>query len=178
MDKKTISKNLLLRLVAQAEEAEIHKHTKIATDLTNVITKFAENHLVRDDDDEKYEYKNEDLAEDIKVLVWSAAMRVFDYYDHLPDAREIDQVIEDLTENMLGSFENLIEGTHKGKYEPKTPGESEEKMKDEVVEEDEITWRISLPENETINDSEDDEDEVEDDLIDDDDEEEEFRKEE
>ncbi len=136
MIKRTISKNLLLRLSAQADEAEIYGNTKVAAALTDTITRFAEENAIRGDD-EKYEYRSDDLRKDVRILVWSAAMRVFDYYENLPDARRIDEVVDDLTDTLVAAFENLVDGTDKGKYEPATPGEHSD-----VMEEDSVTWDV------------------------------------
>lgn len=180
MIKKTVSKNLLLRLSAQADEAEIYGNTKVASALTDTIVRLAEDEAIRESD-EGYEYKSKELIEDIRVLVWSAAMRVFDYYENLPDARIIDDVVEDLTDTVVSAFENLVEGTDKGKYEPEVPGESEE-AKNDTVEEDEITWKVSLPESSGhemfIQDEESDEEEKEEEeMIEEDEDEEEYKKE-
>jgi hypothetical protein len=140
---KTISKNLLLRLAAQADEAEIYGNVKIASILTDTIKRFADNNAVRADE-AKYEYKSNDLYADVRLLVWSAAMRVFDYYDSLPDARIIDDAVEDLTDTLVESFENLVEGVDKGKFEPKTPGEND-------ADEGDVPWEVSeSSENETV----------------------------
>ena len=53
-------------------------------------------------------------------------MRVFDYYEKLPDASNIDEALDGLVEDVFSVFDNLVGGEVIGKYEPKTPGEKEE----------------------------------------------------
>jgi len=163
MIKRTISNNLLLRLEAQANEADIHGNEDIADKITDVMVESS----VRGDEDE-YKYTSNDLKKDIGVLLWSAAMRVFDYYDKMPDARDIDSAVKQLTDDVFSVFDNLIEGDVVGKYEPKTPGEKEiEPTNENEIDENHVEWTIKPSDDElskrtiTIEDNE-DEDEDED----------------
>jgi hypothetical protein len=128
--KKTISNRVFLRLSAQAEEADIYGDKVISANLTNQILKYADNIRSKD---EEFEYKKEDLIEEIKEKLWDSATRVFDYYDETPDAREVQDIIDFESESLISYFESLI---HKkiGPYEPKVVGE--EDYEDEFIEDD------------------------------------------
>jgi len=128
-----------MRLTAQADEAEIYGHSKIASELTNQIVKCADENLVRGSN-EPYKYTREDLMDDIRKLVWSSGLRVFDYYEHLPDARDINDIVDELTESVVGSFESIVKGVDVGHYEPGVLGED----KSMRPEHSEVNWDISL----------------------------------
>lgn len=132
---KTISKNVLLRLAAQADEADIWGDERIAENLTKQVQKYAENRTRVDE--ENYEYSKEELEEDLESMFWDAAVRIFDYYDETPDAKQIQEIVDSEVESFIGVIESLI---HKdiGPYEPATPGEVKEVSEDEdesVIEE-------------------------------------------
>jgi len=160
--KNKISKNLLLRLNAQAEEAEVYGDVKTAVGLTGLILKFAEENRIRDEEEEKeYVYTNEELAESVRTLIYEAVLRVFDYYDSLPDARIIENLVDDLTNIVCSSSENLVDGVHVGKYEPDVLGEKEE---DRIVNEEDFMWKVELEDEEKEEDEteEDEDEEIED----------------
>lgn len=143
-----------MRLAAQANEADLYKHYKIADRLTNVLVKYSEAGLVRNEkEDEEYEYSKEELLEDIEAILWDATTRVSDYYDELPDGRDLDDFVKTFADEFLAGLDNL---THSkiGKHEKPTPGETEDddEKADEVVH-----WEIKfLNDNEDADPDEDD----------------------
>lgn len=144
MIRRTISNNLLLRLEAQANEADIHGDNSIADKLTDIMVDASEGKVRGDEEDKDYKYGHKDLKSDIDGFLWAIAMRVFDYYDKLPDAREINKAVEDLSESVFSVFDNLIDGEVVGKYEDEVPGEKDMPKPDEnIVEEDHVEWKIT-----------------------------------
>lgn len=115
---RTISNNLKIRLTAQTEEAKFNGFDKIADDLTTQINK----HEIRQDSEE-YVYSSKDLKKDVKDLLWSAAIRVQDYYGKTADAKELNDIIESYCEELITSTRTKIGGDVIGKYEPLVPGE-------------------------------------------------------
>ena len=119
---RTISKNILKRLAAQANEADMYNDIKTADNLTKQIEKYAADDKVRSDDD-KYEYSKEELAADLEKTFWDAAVRVFDYYEATPDAKEVQEIIEAQVDHFLGTIENMIPEKDIGAHEPEVMGE-------------------------------------------------------
>jgi len=128
---KTISKRVLLRLAAQADEADIYGDEKVAFNLTKQIEKYASSKTRSDDED--YKYSKEELAEDLGDMFWDAAVRIFDYYDETPDTKQIQEIVDFEMENFLTAVEGLI---HKdiGPHEPPSPGEEKDDGQHEVNE--------------------------------------------
>lgn len=137
--KKSITKKMLMRMSAQADEADLHGHHGIAAHLTGQIVKYASD--VRDND-EDYEYSKEDMIEDMKVHLWDASVRFFDYHDTIPDGRDIESLIDDLCIDFAEQLGNLVPGSKIGKFEPKIPGEDDSLKPPDGSEE--IHWEISF----------------------------------
>ena len=122
---RTISNKLVLRLLGTANEADIRQKAKLADGLTKQLEKHAGHNLVRGDDSE-YKYSREELLADINNSVWDILIRVSDFYDTLPDGPEIEEVIEDMSNNILDSFESLFPNKNIGAFEPAVHGEDKE----------------------------------------------------
>ncbi len=148
---RTISKNILLRLTAQANEADIYNDVKTADHLTKQIEKYADD-AVRADD-AKHTYSKEQLAEDLETAFWDAAVRIFDYYEETPDAKEIQEIVEAQAGSFLETIENMI---HKdvGAYEEDVPGE--DKVIDKEVHE--TSFDIDQDDEDEYEEDEEDED--------------------
>jgi hypothetical protein len=142
--KRSITQNMLKRLAAQANEADIYGHVRIADNITTQVGKYVTAAAVREDE-EKYTYEKEELIDDVRDLIWDAATRIFDYFGELPDARDIDLIVEDMADNLVSSLENLVHTEGVGKYEPETPGEEHEEEGEGDKEGVEVHWEISLP---------------------------------
>ena len=177
MMKRTISHKVLLRLAAQADEADIYNDITTSNHLTDQIEKFAEVG-VRSDDAE-YEYSKDDLLEDIKEHLWDIFSRVCDYYEQVPDGREVEEVLSFEAGTLLENLESLIKG-NVGAHEPAVPGEEkgeevfevsdefaldlDDEEKEKEDEEDENPDDEDTEEEDALNDDENDEnDEDEDD---------------
>lgn len=130
---RTISKNIFIRLAAEANEADLCGDIKTADNVTKQIQKYASN-KVRPDDAE-YSYSKDELMEELEEILWDAAVRVLDYYDQTVDTKQIQEIVEFESKNFVESIENFI---HKdiGPNEPKVIGEDEEKNDDREVHED------------------------------------------
>jgi len=141
--KRTISKRVFLRLTAQADEADIYGHTDIASNLTSQILKYADD--VRDEtENEDYVYSKDDMMEEIKDNLWDCASRMFDYYDEIPDARDIQSIIDFEAESFISYIESLV-NKDVGPFEPATAGEEKEDDED-FVDDDEEKF-VSLSED-------------------------------
>lgn len=125
---RSISKKVLLRLVAQSDEADICGDYKTAESITKQLTKLA----IRSDD-QKYSYMKDELVADIKEILWEAVTRIMDYYDEVPDAREMDQLVDFEAVNLVDSVEGFIQ-SNVGKYEEEVPGEEVEETEVEEAE--------------------------------------------
>jgi hypothetical protein len=116
---RTISQNLKLRLLAQAEEADFNGLEKIAMKLNNQIGSAT----IRQDTDE-YIYSKNDLRNDVEDLLWKAAVRAQDYFGKTADAGAVGEIIEVLADDLINSVRNKISGVSViGPYEPLVPGE-------------------------------------------------------
>lgn len=115
---RTISKNLKLRLMAQAEEASFHGLEKVAAKLGNQI----ENTPIRQDSEE-YIYSIGELQNDIEDLLWKAAVRTQDYFGKTADAGEIGPLIESMASELISSLRTKLGSPVIGPHEPLVPGE-------------------------------------------------------
>jgi hypothetical protein len=133
---RTIKKNLLYRLLAQAEEADLQGLTKVSESLTTQITKNAE--TLRDSD-ESYIYPKHEFQKEIEEKFWDIMVRAADFYNINLDAQEaqllIEKYAEDLTHDMQVKFA-IKHGV--GAYEPMVPGEAQDKILVEVMEKEDI----------------------------------------
>jgi hypothetical protein len=115
---RTISKNLKLRLMAQAEEANFRGLEKVAMKLNHQVN----NTPIRQDADE-YLYSRSDLHNDIEDLLWKAAVRTQDYYGKTADAGEIGELIESMADELISTLRTKLGGDIVGPHEPLVPGE-------------------------------------------------------
>ncbi len=128
---RTITKNLMERLVAQAEEAELIGLTKVANHLTDKIEKVS----TRGDSDD-YTYSRDSLKEDVESKLWDAIIRISDFHNKSVDPKEAQGVIEVFAEKIIDEIQVISGISHGvGNYEPKLPGEALETTTIEVVEE-------------------------------------------
>lgn len=96
---RTITENLFQRLLAQAEEAELQGLTKIAESLTNQIELHSS--LVRSDND-FYSYNEEEFRNDLNTQMWSAVIRIADFYGIRGfDASILQDIIEKTADNLV-----------------------------------------------------------------------------
>jgi hypothetical protein len=115
---RTISKNLKLRLLAQAEEANFHGLEKVAMKLNDQINSTP----IRQDTDE-YIYSRNELYNDVEDLLWKAAIRTQDYLGKNADAGIIGEIIESFADELITSIRIKVGGDVVGAYEPLVPGE-------------------------------------------------------
>jgi hypothetical protein len=116
---RTISKNLKLRLLAQAEEANFHGLEKVAMKLNHQV-----NSTPIRQDTEEYSYSRGELYSDVEDLLWRAAVRTQDYFGKTADAGEIGEIIESLADELISTLRTKIGGDVViGPHEPLVPGE-------------------------------------------------------
>lgn len=126
---RTITENLLNRLIVQAEEAEVRGLSKLAGNLTEQINSSS----IRKDD-ANYSYSENEFRKDINDQLWSSIVRTADFYGIKRfDAYEMNQLVEKTAEDFVKSIRLHAGITHGvGAYEPSIPGE--EKASIEVEE--------------------------------------------
>lgn len=139
-------------MAAQADEADVFNDVAVSNHLTNQIQKFADLGVRVDTED--YKYTKEDLLEDVKEHLWDIFSRVCDYFEEVPDGKEVEEVLSFEAETLLENLENLIHGDV-GAHEPVTPGEEEGEELFEVSDE----FVLNLDDDSEEEDEEDDEDE-------------------
>jgi hypothetical protein len=116
---RTISNNLKLRLLAQAEEASFHGLEKVASKLNRQV-----NSTPIRKDNEEYTYSRNELYNDVEDLLWRAAVRTQDYFGKTADANEIGMLVESFADELISSLRNKIGGNVVGPHEPLVPGEN------------------------------------------------------
>lgn len=126
---RTISKNLKLRLMAQAEEANFRGLEKVAMKLNHQVN----NTPIRQDADE-YLYSRSDLHNDVEDLLWKAAVRTQDYFGKTSDAGEIGELIESMADELISTLRTKLGNPVIGPHEPLVPGE--QRMIVEIDEDD------------------------------------------
>lgn len=127
---RTVTKTFLKRLEAQKEEANIAKLDKLASEIDEQIKKQA----VREDADD-YTYSQYDLDKDVTDALWSAAIRIQDYYGKVLDAQQVNEIIESHAAELIESL-RMKTGRLIGIYEPSVPGEIPEKTVIEIEDHD------------------------------------------
>ncbi len=118
---KTINNSLWNRLLAQAEEAEYQGLTKIASNLTNQVDKYAS--AIRSDD-QKYHYSSASLKNDIEECCWNAIVRIADFHNTKLDAIEMQKLVDVFAEDLMRSVSiKLGSRSGIGAYEEELPGQ-------------------------------------------------------
>lgn len=120
---RTITENLLHRLAAQAQEAELQGFSKVAESLTEQVEKHGSE--VREDD-AFYSYSQNDFKKDVNSKLWDTIIRIADFYGIKRfEAEEVQELIEKVSEDLITDFCNKVGIAHQvGAYEEKVPGEN------------------------------------------------------
>lgn len=129
---RTVTKTFLKRLEAQRDEAKLLKLDRVVDHLTGQIDRRAE--AVREDDD-FYRYSYEDLQKDVEWNLWSAALRIQDFYGKVANAADVQEVIEACAEDIIQAVRTRT-GKMVGAYEDTVPGERREVEDIEIAEDD------------------------------------------
>jgi hypothetical protein len=115
---RTISKNLKLRLLAQAEEASFRSLDKVASKLIQQVKASPTRSM-----EEEYIYSRSELQSDVEDLLWKAALRTQDYFGKTCDAAEVGELVESLAADFVDSMRTKLGGVVIGPNEPLVPGE-------------------------------------------------------
>jgi len=117
--KMKISKQMLNRLTAQAEEAEYLKLNKVSKNLQNIIkdASVRENEML-------HSFSKDQLENNIENLLWKIALNVSDYFDSTPDAEQVQKLVDLYAAQLFNDF-RVLAGSKDGvgAYEPVLPGE-------------------------------------------------------
>ncbi len=119
---RTIKESLLLRLAAQAAEADQQGLTKVASSLTDQVEELAAQ--VRDDESQ-YHYASEAFQKEINNHLWSVIIRIADFHDiNYLDASKVQEVVDKVSDSLVRSI-CVDAGVHPGvgAYESSLPGE-------------------------------------------------------
>ena len=128
---RSITDKLRKRLLAQAREATNMGLTKTA----DLIVSDLEATPERADEDH-YTYSSEELQQDVEQLVYTAAIRVQDYFNKTADAGEVGHLTEAVAQDLIDQVRHAIGGKVVGSYEPQVPGEVRERTSIEVGEDE------------------------------------------
>jgi hypothetical protein len=115
---RTISNILKKKLMAQVDEANFQGLDKIANNL-NYLVKTSSTRPDRDE----YIYSHASLKSDMEKLLWTAAVRVQDYFGKTANAQDIDSIIEAHANDLIAEIKHKIGGNIIGPYEPLVAGE-------------------------------------------------------
>jgi hypothetical protein len=131
---RTIKKTLLYRMIAQADEADLQGLAKVSESLTTQITKNAESTR---EVDTHYVYPKTEFQRDVEDKFWDIVVRAADFYDINIDAQEVQPLIEKYAEELTQELRVKFAVKHGvGAYEPTVPGELNDRVMIEIVEED------------------------------------------
>lgn len=125
----TISKELLKRYSAQAEEANLQGFWKVSSSLKEAVSSEKTR-----DSNESFIYSENQLKEDIKKNLWKNIVRASDYYQVCPDALKVEAFIESFSEQFLEDFCSFTNCPSVGPFEPTLPGEQNLKVILEIEE--------------------------------------------
>ena len=117
---RTVTKTFLKRVEAQHDEAKLLKLDKVAENLDYQVQTMEPRK-----DDEFYQYSHDELRKDVERALWSAAMRVQDFYGKVANAADVQSSIEDFAEELIESV-RIRTGKLVGAYEETVPGEQRE----------------------------------------------------
>jgi len=121
---------MLQRFIAQAEEAENLGLSKISSNVTDQLEVYTDH--VRDDD-ASYTYSSSQVTTDVEKALWSAVIRVADFYGVSVDLKAVQGSIEKLAGDLIDEVRinaGVTDGV--GAYEPNVPGENSQKVTIEV----------------------------------------------
>ena len=129
----SIKQSLYKRLHMQADECELQGKTKIAEALTDALVKNASN--VRKSD-EAYVYSSEKFRKDTEASLWNIVIHASDFYDEMPDAVEIQPIVEAYASQIILDLKNKFgRNDGIGAYEPAVPWQLNDKTSIEITEE-------------------------------------------
>ena len=128
---RSITDKLRKRLLAQAREATNMGFNKTA----DLIVSDLETTPERSDEDH-YTYSSEELQQDVEQLVYTAAIRVQDYFNKTADAKDVGHLSETFAHDLIDQVRHAIGGKVVGPYEPQVPGEVRERTSIEVGEDE------------------------------------------
>lgn len=126
---RTLKRSLVERLRLQTKEAALLGFKKTASDLNEVLD---ENSFKVRESDEGYTYDSVSLVSDVEKNLWSATLRLADFYDSKLDIKVASELVEKFAEDLMLEFRNKFKHVNVGAHEPNVPGEKFEKVMVEV----------------------------------------------
>ena len=127
---RTFTDTFVKRIDAQLEEAKLLKLDKVAENLDYQVQ-----HMEPRKDDEFYKYSHDEPQQDVEKALWSAAMRVQDFYGKLANAADVQQLVEACADDLIEAV-RVRTGKLVGAYEETIPGERREVEDIEITEDD------------------------------------------
>ena len=122
---RTITKTMKKVLMAQAKEANVQGMTKIAQQISDQLDVTP----TRDKESE-YVYEQDDLQQDVEHNLWSAAVRIQDFYGKTVDAKDLHDMIESFAGEFIDNCRKKS-GKIVGAYETSVPGQRDIVVEDE-----------------------------------------------
>ena len=115
---RTITTTYFDRLVAEAEEADSLKLTKLAENITRVI----ETTPVREKTAE-YIYPIESFQKDVQEAIWNIIVRTADFHNTFIPSNKAQDIVDHYCSEIVDDIRKAAGLGDIGHYEPKLPGE-------------------------------------------------------
>lgn len=117
--KRTINEIYRDRLVAEADEADNMRLTKLAENITRQI----ERQPVREAN-ESYTYPVEAFEQDVQDALWDVVVRTADFHGSFISSQTAQEIVEHFSQEMINNIRKAAKITSPvGAYEPRLPGE-------------------------------------------------------
>lgn len=117
--KRTINEIYRDRLIAEADEADNMRMTKLAENITRQIEK----HPIREAN-ESYTYSAKDFEQDVQDALWNVVIRTADFHGSFISAERAQSIVDHFGQEIVDDIRKVASiPTSVGAYEPSLPGE-------------------------------------------------------
>lgn len=117
--KRTINEIYRDRLVAEADEADNMRMTKLAENITRQI----ERHPVREAN-ASYTYPSKDFEQDVQDSLWDIVIRAADFHGVFINSEKAQSIVDHFSQEIVDDIRKVASiSTPIGSYEPVLPGE-------------------------------------------------------
>ena len=119
---RTINETYRDRLIAEADEADNLRLTKLAENITRQI----ESNPIRKSN-EPYTYPNNAFEQDVQDAIWKVVVRTADFHGAYVNSQKAQEIVDYYSEEIVNNIRKTAKiSTPIGAYEPKLMGESNE----------------------------------------------------
>ena len=117
--KRTINEIYRDRLVAEADEADNMRLTKLAENITRQV----ERQPIRGAS-ESYTYPSDAFEQDVQDALWDVVVRTADFHGSFISSQRAQEIVDHFSQEMVDSIRKAAKITSPvGAYEPRLPGE-------------------------------------------------------